>query len=40
MQRNYIYAFSAVSPNDSVTDSLVLPWINAQMMSLFLLELA
>ena len=40
LQRQYIYAFSAVSPHDGVMDSLVLPWVNAEMMSLFLAEVA
>jgi len=40
LQRQYLYAFGAVSPHDGVMDSLVLPWVNAQMMSLFLAEVA
>jgi hypothetical protein len=40
LERKYISAFSAVSPNDGVMDSLVLPWVNAQTMSLFLAEVA
>jgi len=40
LERKYIYAFSAVSPHDSVMDSLVLPWVNAETMSLFLAEVA
>jgi hypothetical protein len=40
LQRKYLYAFSAVSPHDGVLDSLVLPWVNAQTMSLFLAEVA
>ncbi|GHU35830.1 hypothetical protein AGMMS50256_31590 [Betaproteobacteria bacterium] len=36
--RKYLYAFSAVSPHDGVMDSLVLPWANAEMMSIFLAE--
>ena len=40
LQRKYIDAFSAVSPHDGVMDSLVLPWANAQAMSLFLAEVA
>lgn len=40
LQRQYIYAFGAVSPHDGVMDSLVLPWVNAQAMSLFLVEVA
>lgn len=37
LQRQYLYAFS---PHDGVMDSLVLPWVNAQMMSLFLAQVA
>lgn len=40
LERKYIYAFSAVSPHDGVLDSLVLPWVSAQTMSLFLAEVA
>ena len=40
LERKYIYAFSAVSPHDGVMDSLVLPWVNAQTMSVFLAEVA
>lgn len=40
LQRKYLYAFSAVSPHDGVMDSLVLPWVNAAVMSLFLAEVA
>ena len=40
LERKYLYAFSAVSPHDGVLDSLVLPWVSAQMMSLFLAEVA
>ncbi|MCU0921918.1 MAG: transposase [Burkholderiaceae bacterium] len=39
-ERKYIYAFSAVSPHDGVMDSLVLQWVNAATMSLFLAEVA
>ena len=41
--RKYFYAFSAfssVSPHDGVLDGLVLPWVNAQTISLFLAEVA
>lgn len=38
--RQFTYAFAAVSPHDGVMDSLILPWVNAQMMSLFLDEVA
>ena len=34
--RKFSYAFAAVCPHDGVMDSLVLPWVNAQTMSLFL----
>jgi len=40
LQRKYLYAFSAVSPHDGVMDSLMLPWVDAQMMSIFLDEVA
>lgn len=40
LQRQYLYAFAAVSPHDGVMDSLVLPWVNAQTMSMFLAEVA
>lgn len=40
LERKYIYAFSAVSPHDGVMDSLVLPWVSAQMMLMFLQEVA
>ena len=40
LERKYIYAFSAVSPHDGVLDSLVLPWVSAETMSLFLREVA
>jgi transposase len=36
--RKYLYAFSAVSPHDGMMDSLVLPWANTEMMSIFLAE--
>ena len=40
LERKYLYVFSAVSPHDGVLDSLVLPWVNAETMSLFLAEVA
>jgi putative transposase len=40
LQRKYIYAFSAVSPHDGVMDSLALPWVSTQTMSVFLAEVA
>ena len=38
--RKFSYAFAAVSPHDGVMDSLILPWVNAQTMSLFLCTVA
>jgi len=40
LQRKFLYAFAAVSPHDGVMDSLVLPWVNAQTMTLFLATVA
>ncbi len=40
LQRKSLYAFTAVGPHDGVLDSLVLPWVNAETMSLFLAEVA
>ena len=40
LERKYLYVFSAVSPHDGALDSLVLPWVSAQTMSLFLSEVA
>jgi hypothetical protein len=40
LERKYIYAFSAVSLHDGVMDSLVLPWVNAETMSVFPAEVA
>jgi hypothetical protein len=40
LQRQYIYAFAAVSPHDGVLESLILPWVDAESMSLFLAEVA
>ena len=36
LERKFSYAFAAVSPHDGVMDSLILPWVNAETMSLFL----
>ncbi len=36
LQRKFSYAFAAFSPHDGVMDSLVLPWVNAETMSMFL----
>lgn len=38
MIREYTYVFAAVSPHDGTLDSLVLPRVDADMMSLFLAE--
>ena len=38
--REYIYAFVAVSPKDGIVDSLILPEVNAEAMSLFLNEVS
>ena len=40
LERRYLYAFTAVSPHDGVLDSLVLPRVSAQTMSMFLGEVA
>ena len=40
LQRKYLYAFAAVSPHDGVLDRLILPWVNAETMSLFLATVA
>ena len=38
--REYIYAFTAVSPHDGVMDSLILPEVNTEAMSIFLAEIS
>ena len=38
--REYTYAFGAVSPHDGTLDSLVLPVVTAEAMSIFLAEVA
>ena len=38
--RQFTYAFSAVSPHDGELDSLILPWVNAETMSMFLRTVA
>lgn len=38
--REYCYAFAAVSPHDGLLDSLVLPSVGADVMSIFLAEVA
>jgi transposase len=38
--REYTYAFAAVCPKDGALDSLILPEVNADTMSIFLAEVA
>jgi transposase len=38
--REFTYAFAAVSPHDGQLDTLILPEVNAQAMSIFLAEVA
>lgn len=38
--REYTYVYAAVSPHDGTLDSLVLPVVNAEAMSVFLKEIA
>jgi transposase len=38
--REYTYAFAAVSPEDGILDTLILPEVNTEAMSLFLNEIA
>lgn len=38
--REYTYAFAAISPKDGAMDSLILPFVNAETMSLFLRTVA
>ena len=38
--RQYTYAYAAVSPHDGIMDSLILPEVNAEAMSIFLAEVA
>ena len=38
--REYTYAYVAVSPHDGIMDSLILPEVNAEAMSIFLAEVA
>lgn len=38
--REYTYAFAAVSPHDGTLDSLILPEVNTETMSLFLEEVS
>ena len=38
--REYTYAYVAVSPHDGTMDSLILPWVSEQAMSIFLREVS
>ena len=38
--REYIYAYVAVSPQDGQMSSLILPWVDAKLMGLFLAHTA
>ena len=38
--REYTYAYAAVSPHDGAMDSLILPQVNEQAMSIFLREVS
>lgn len=38
--REYLYGFAAVSPKDGAMDSLILPEVNAEAMSVFLKEVS
>jgi transposase len=38
--REYVYAYAAISPHDGVMDSLILPVVNTEAMSIFLEEVA
>ena len=38
--REYTHAFATVSPHDGILDSLILPEVNAEMMTLFLEEVS
>jgi hypothetical protein len=40
MVREYEYAFAALSPHDGVLDTLGLPGVNTEAMSVFLAEVA
>lgn len=40
MIREYIYAYAAISPHDGTMDSLILPGVNAEEMSIFLEEVS
>jgi transposase len=40
IEREYSYAYAAVSPHDGALVSLILPEVNAELMSLFLAEVA
>jgi transposase len=34
--REYTYAYAAISPHDGVNETLILPWVDSELMSLFL----
>lgn len=38
--REYVYAYVAVSPADGQMSSMILPWVDAKLMSLFLAQTA
>ena len=38
--REYTYAYAAVSPHDGIMDSLILPEVNSEAMSVFLAEVS
>ncbi len=38
--REYTYAYAAISPHDGVMDSLILPEVNSEAMSVFLAEVS
>jgi transposase len=40
MVREYTYAYAAVSPHDGAMDSLIMPEVSAQAMSIFLREVS
>ena len=40
LSHQYVYAYAAVSPQDGLLDSLVLPEVNGQWMNEFLVEIA
>jgi len=36
--REYVYAYVAVSPTDGQMSSMILPWVDARLMSIFLAQ--